>query len=81
MSPRISDFDANETLGCMDAQSHSFATPWTVAPLGFSVHGISQARILEWVAVSSSPTQGPNLRLLGLLHQQADCLSLGKPKH
>ena len=37
---------------------------------GSSVHGISQARILEWVALSSSPgrsflTQGLNL---GLLH-------------
>ena len=36
---------------------------------GSSVHGISQARILEWVAISFSkgifPTQGPNL---GLLH-------------
>ena len=27
-----------------------FVTSWTVAPLGSSVHGISQARILEWVA-------------------------------
>ena len=36
---------------------------------GFSVHGIFQARILEWAAISFSrgifPTQGPNL---GLLH-------------
>ena len=32
-----------------------FETPWTVACSlpGFSVHGILQARILEWVAVSS----------------------------
>ena len=29
-------------------------TPWTVAPLDSSVHGISQARILEWVVVSLS---------------------------
>ena len=31
-----------------------FATPWTVAhsTVGSSVHGISQARILEWVAIS-----------------------------
>ena len=27
-------------------------TPWTVASPGFSVHRISQARILEWVAIS-----------------------------
>ena len=34
---------------------NSCATPWTVcSPPGFSVHGISQARILEWVAISFS---------------------------
>ena len=31
-----------------------FANPWTVAVWGSSVHGISQARILESVAISSS---------------------------
>ena len=32
-----------------------FATPWTdYSPPGFSVHGIFQARILEWVAISFS---------------------------
>ena len=31
-----------------------FVTPWTVAPAGSSVHGILQARILEWVAMPSS---------------------------
>ena len=36
-----------------------FATPWTVAyqappSMGFSLHGILQARILEWVAISFS---------------------------
>ena len=48
--------------------------------------GIFQARILEWAAVSYSrgifPTQGLNLRLLHLLHWQADSLPmshLGKP--
>ena len=44
---------------CVLAQSLShvqiFAIPWTVcSPLGSSVHGISQARILEWVAISFS---------------------------
>ena len=29
-------------------------TLWTVAPQGLSVHGIILARILEWVAISSS---------------------------
>ena len=33
---------------------------------GFSVHGISQAKILEWVAIF--PTQGSNPCLLQLLH-------------
>ena len=32
-----------------------FATPWTVCSLpGFSLHGILQARILEWVTISFS---------------------------
>ena len=35
------------------SESQLFATPWTVAQ-GFSVHGISQAEILEWVAISFS---------------------------
>ena len=39
---------------------------------GSSVHGILQARILEWIF----PTQGSNMHLLHLLHQQEDSLSL-----
>ena len=42
-----------------------FATLWTVAPPGSSVHGILQARILEWVAISFSrdlPDPGIELR-------------------
>ena len=31
--------------------SDSFATPWTVARQTSSVHGISQARMLEWVVI------------------------------
>ena len=31
-----------------------FVTPWTVAPPGSSTHEISQARILEWVAIPFS---------------------------
>ena len=30
------------------------ATPWLCSPPGSSVHGISQARLLEWVAISFS---------------------------
>ena len=33
--------------------------PSTVSPPGSSVHGISQARILEWVAISCSRTSRP----------------------
>ena len=39
--------------------------PHGLQPPGSSVHGISQVRVLEWVAISSFPTQGSNL---GLLH-------------
>ena len=50
---------------------------------GSSVHGISQAKIPQYIAISFSegifPTQGSNLRLL---HWQVDSLSLshlGRP--
>ena len=46
--------------------------PMDYNPPGSSVHGILQARILEWVAISFSrgifPTQRLNLHLLCLLH-------------
>ena len=49
-----------------------FATPWTVAHLVLPGHGILQARILEWVAISFSGgiflTQGSNTHLLHLQH-------------
>ena len=49
---------------------------------GFSVHGISQARILEWVATPSSrgsiPTQWLNPSLLCLLHWQVSSLPLSQ---
>ena len=35
----------------------SFVTPQTVALPGSSIHRISQARILEWVAISFSNTE------------------------
>ena len=45
-----------------------FATSWTISPPGFSIHGILQARILEWVAIPSSrgvfQTQGLKPHLL-----------------
>ena len=55
--------------------------PMDCSPPGSSVCGLPQARILEWVAISSSrgrifPTQGLNSRLQRLLHWQADSLPL-----
>ena len=40
---------------CMSAQSClTLCDPLDCSPPGFSVHGISQARLLEWVAISFS---------------------------
>ena len=54
--------------------------PMDCSPSGSSLHGIFQARVLEWVAISSSrgifSTQGLNPCLLRLLHQQAGSLPL-----
>ena len=67
---------------CVRAQSPShvwlFETRWTAAHQAPPVHGISQERILDWVAKSPSrrsifPTQGSNPRLL---HWQVDSLPL-----
>ena len=55
--------------------------PMDCSPPGPSVHGISQARILEWVAILFSrvifPNQGSNPGILAL---QADSLSSEPPK-
>ena len=60
--------------------------PMVCSPPGSSVHGILQARILEWIAISFSwgsfPIQGSNPSLLCLLHWQESSLSPvppGKP--
>ena len=39
---------------CMLSYVWFFATPWTYNLPGFSLHGILQARILEWVAIAFS---------------------------
>ena len=62
----------NSTL-CLAAQScPTLCNPMDCSPPGSSGHGISQARILEWVAISFSrgifPTQGLKPCLLCLLH-------------
>ena len=69
---------------CVRARSCLTAcTPMDCSPPGSSVHGILQARKLEWVATSSFRgiflTQGSNLSLLHLLHWQAESLPLGSP--
>ena len=57
--------------------------PVGCSPPGSSVHGILQARILEWVPMPSSKvifqTQGSNPHLLCLLHWQAGSLPLVPP--
>ena len=54
--------------------------PVDCSPADFSVHGILQARILEWAAVSSPrgsfPSQGSKPCLLGLLHWQVGSLPI-----
>ena len=49
---KMSSYIFINTICCLVAvMSDSFATPWTMAHQA-PVHGISQARILEWVAIS-----------------------------
>ena len=61
----------------------TICNPMDRSPPRSCVHGISQARILEWVAVPSSrgifPTQGSNLHLLCLLHWQTGSLPPAPP--
>ena len=45
---------------------------------GSSIHGIFQARVLEWVAIAFS--KGWNPSLLCLLHWQVGSLPLAPPK-
>ena len=67
---------------CMSAESLqsclTLSDPMDFSPPGSSIHGILQARILEWVAMPSLQeiisTQGSSLRLL---HWQAGSLPLG----
>ena len=66
---------------CSVAQSCPTLQPHGLySPPGSSVHGISQVRLLEWVAISSSRgifmTQGSNAHLLHLLPWQAYSLPL-----
>ena len=55
-----------------------FCHPRACSPPGSSVHRISQARILEWVAISFSIFLTGELNP-SLLHWQADSLQLSHP--
>ena len=58
--------------------------PMDCSPPGSSVHGILQARILEWVAISFSRGSSQARDGTGSMTLQADCLwsePPGKPLH
>ena len=67
---------------CMHAWVHAQACPTLCNPMdysppGSSVHGVFQARILKWVAISSARGSfwpRNQTRIPGLLHWQADSL-------
>ena len=57
----------------------TLCNPMDYCPLGSSVHGILQARILEWLPFPSPgdlPNPGIYLQLLDILPCQEDCLPL-----
>ena len=82
---RLSRLRVSPSLVCMlSLQSClTLCDPMDCSPPGSSVHGISQARILEWVSMPLSrgifPTQGSKPCLFCLLHWQAGSLPLVKP--
>ena len=78
-------------LGCVCVCARALFSVWLFTdpmdsnPPSSSVHGILQARILEWVAISFSrifPAHGLKLHLINLLPWQVDSWALapaGKP--
>ena len=80
----------NELCVCVRSVAQLCLTlcdPMDCSPPGSTVHGISQAKILEWIAISSPwgifLTQVSNACLLCLLYWQVDSLPLchlGSPK-
>ena len=86
-------FLLHQSRWCMHAKSlQSCATvcdPMDCIPPGSSVHGILQARILEWIAISLSlgsfqprgifPIQESNPPLLSLLHWRLVLYQLAQP--
>ena len=73
-------------MSVVQLQSHVwlFCDPMDCSQLGSSIHGISQARILEWAAISSRGRDPGIEPIFHLLHWQVDSLPepSGKPlKH
>ena len=71
------------TLGHLIQLCLTLCIPLDCSPPDSSIHGTLQARIMEWVAISSSRgiflTQGSNLRLFCLLHWHVGSLPLTPP--
>ena len=81
-------YNATQPRVCMHAKSFqscpTLCDPKDCSPPGSSVHGILQARILEWVALPSSressrPRDWTCISLWHLLHWQAGSLPLAPP--
>ena len=67
-------FNLKKKVGKCSVVSDS-ATPWTVACQGSAVHGISKARTLKWVVISSS-RDTPDPRIEPVSPALIDSLSL-----
>ena len=72
-------------FGLVAKSCPTLCDPVDCSPQGSSIHGILQARILEWVAISfsrrSSPTQGLNQFLLHCRHIIYHLSHQGKPSY
>ena len=79
-SQRVGHDSATELTDWVTQSCPTLCDPMNINPPGSSVHGILQARILQWVAISSSRgiflIQRWNPSLLHLLHWQANSLPL-----
>ena len=69
---------------CCAQSCLTLCNPMDCSPPGFFVHGIFQARILEWVAISYSggsfqPRDRTHICLLHLMHWQVGSLPLAPP--
>ena len=67
------------TIVCLCSVMSDSLYPMNYSPLGFSVHGILQARILEWTAISFlGDLLNPGIKPASLT-LQADSLLSGNP--